>query len=496
MKKQLIALLVNVFALAYLCHAEGYELFNVNSKKLFKNLSNQNLCYSLSFDSASFLPDAVYYHQFKKVRSQEVPVVQCTNFFWGSDYCNPQNQPTWLGPYVRIYDGPHYEFLTASYQWLSFDFTIRQDNSMVFFTDSSQYFSIYFEGTDTLTHLGVMDSVRFYRINHTAINGLPINSVLNNFVIKIGKEMGLISFFTIDLFPATLIPIELIGNNAPSVGITHLTHEMVYDHQPGDINQWLREEVYTGGSPEENYTLYTRNTYLSRVNTVDSIFYSVARYRFMLNTNWVVYDTIQLGYRRNNFLAEIPFDKYLPGGIGNTRTFYRADYCGLSLWTYYTDRDLVKYCPQDNCWGYLDAFSISFEVKSKIVAGLGQYYYFEDHDRPDPLGGYDQLTFINLVYFKKNGVECGTLVDVPEHIAGEQQRFNVYPNPVHDFLQLDLTETNFKRLMIVGVDGKVVLELNHRIENQKLDVSTLNSGVYMLQLVSENMLSFSKFVKH
>lgn len=495
MKTSLLLTLFIVLSMGSDCAAGDYFLFNENSKKLFTNIPTRNQSYSLSFDSVSYSADAIFYHQFKKVGSTSFSVINCINYFWGSDYCFPQNKPSWLGAYVKKHDNLHYDFLTAAYQTLSFDFNIRQNNSTVFYSDANQYFSIYFEGTDTLTHLGITDSVRFYRISHTASNGVPINSVLNNFVIKVGKEMGLISFFIIDLFPSTLVPIELVGNNSPNAGIAHLTHEMVYDHQPGDINQWKRVEVYTGGSPDDNYTLYTRYTYLSRVNTADSLFYSVARYRFKANTNWIVYDTIQLGYRRNNSLAEIPFDKYLPDQIGKTRTFYRADYCGLSLWTYFTDRDLVKYCPEDNCWGALDCFPISFEIQSKIVAGLGQYYYYEDYDRPDP-GGENHTTFTSLIYFKKNEVECGMLVEVPENHVVEKQCLKVYPNPVYDQLQLDLTETKFQKLMIVDINGTVVLELNHQDDNQKLDVSTLNSGVYILQIVSENKLSYSKFVKY
>ena len=74
--------------------------------------------------------------------------------------------------------------------------------------------------------------------------------------------------------------------------------------------------------------------------------------------------------------------------------------------------------------------------------------------------------------------------------------FNIYPNPVHDKLYIE-TEAEVKEVVVYDVYGRVQ---NLRIsETQKLrnsiDVSDLNSGVYFIQIKTEEGNITKRFVK-
>lgn len=66
-------------------------------------------------------------------------------------------------------------------------------------------------------------------------------------------------------------------------------------------------------------------------------------------------------------------------------------------------------------------------------------------------------------------------------IENRQLEANVYPNPVKDFLNVNLSSFEIVQLKIMGLDGRVYLE-NEMNEGKKINVSFLEQGTYILQL--------------
>ncbi len=66
----------------------------------------------------------------------------------------------------------------------------------------------------------------------------------------------------------------------------------------------------------------------------------------------------------------------------------------------------------------------------------------------------------------------------------------VYPNPSSDNIHIDY-ENNFTTINIVNLQGKTILQSTHK----NIDISGLESGVYVVQMMSENGVLNSKFVK-
>lgn len=70
--------------------------------------------------------------------------------------------------------------------------------------------------------------------------------------------------------------------------------------------------------------------------------------------------------------------------------------------------------------------------------------------------------------------------------------FEVYPNPTRDYIHLSI-DTEISELRIYSSNGQLIYQI---YGNQTdINVSKLNSGIYMVQVVNENGVSQSKFYK-
>ncbi len=82
---------------------------------------------------------------------------------------------------------------------------------------------------------------------------------------------------------------------------------------------------------------------------------------------------------------------------------------------------------------------------------------------------------------------------------GESQPGNsidISPNPAHDLLFLSTHKTQFLQGSIYDLHGKAVLSFEADKSDFSLDVSHLESGLYLIRLVSDGRTLVHKFVKH
>jgi aminopeptidase N len=73
---------------------------------------------------------------------------------------------------------------------------------------------------------------------------------------------------------------------------------------------------------------------------------------------------------------------------------------------------------------------------------------------------------------------------------------NVSPNPAHDLLFLSTHKAQFSQGSIYDLYGKAVLSFETDKSDLSLDVSLLESGLYLIRLVTDGRTSVHKFVKH
>jgi hypothetical protein len=471
--------------LPLIMNGQNYKLFHASSKKLFSDNNPNSHTYSLSFDSSKAVGLDSAYFNFFNVSTTYMPADSCV--FWGSQVCLAQDIPSWIGNPVIFNNLNTYHFITRNKDTLLFNFSLSVIDTSIFYRDSSQIFSLIFEGADTLIFNGNTDSVRFYKILHTDTLFNSINSVLDQFRIILGKNYGLMQFFQIDSFPQLLKPMKLIGNNSPEGGLYSLNAEKIFDHQVGDETQW--HEVYTRwvGPPDQNYNRFRKYFYLERAFTNDSIVYKVKQELFNNGSDSLSTDTIFLRYSKKSVYQDIPFEKF----DGSVRSLELTDYCDTSLWTYtITSSNDLGYCAIDNCWGSIDTEGPVPMTKTVIVAGLGAY---DDYSNVyDPSGWYKES---KISYFKKVGVSCGT-----ESFAGitetetNAEEITLFPNPSEYEITLKSTVV-ISEIEIFDYSGKLVIQEAVNSNEYRINTSFLPDGVYFIKTgYADNLYQYQKFI--
>ncbi len=90
------------------------------------------------------------------------------------------------------------------------------------------------------------------------------------------------------------------------------------------------------------------------------------------------------------------------------------------------------------------------------------------------------------------------------HPNSSVQTFSVYPNPAKDVLTIEFNSLNEKKstvgYVIYDLDGKIILQNNPRCISGKfkesIDISSLTSGVYVVELSSDGITSHKKIIKY
>lgn len=97
----------------------------------------------------------------------------------------------------------------------------------------------------------------------------------------------------------------------------------------------------------------------------------------------------------------------------------------------------------------------------------------------------------NGVLFKWNA-RTGVFVSIRESLEN-LQKVRIFPNPVQDNILIDIQDISLNKLSIVNALGKIVfMETNPK---QEIDISFLESGVYLLKLENEAGLRAYKIIK-
>jgi len=486
MKNVLMFVLILFSLTAY---GQRFKLFKENSEKLFIHQSMIGNTYGISFDSVIYYGTDSVYHNYNGVENEYFSSDSCT-FYMGGNNCFKQEKSKWIGPKIIFDNGSQYTFFTNQNNGLTFNFGINAGDSVSFYKDSIQSFYILNQGIDTITCIDYLDSANFFQIHHFDSNGTFIDSELNLEYIIIGKSIGLINFLKIDSFPEVECPVTLIGNSNPTIGFTEITNEILHDYIPGDEIQYWDKYSNEGGPPWFNYSKYIKYKYIERSDTEDSIFYLIEKTTINLDSQ--IIDTVLTSYNSKALLARIPFDKitnYNHPLISSSLQI--STICYENYWSYRLKPKNLTYCEIDNCWG---SYNITGGPPPNILniyaCGLGLYYYRNSLFLPPP-DGYDH--FIKIIYFKKNGIECGeeVLVDIKEK-ESKSISLHIYPNPASNKITFEI-ENIQALLRCYDVNGRLAYTGNIK-DSHSIDISTWRAGMYVAVTSSEGKVGRSLFV--
>ena len=77
-----------------------------------------------------------------------------------------------------------------------------------------------------------------------------------------------------------------------------------------------------------------------------------------------------------------------------------------------------------------------------------------------------------------------------------KNNFSLYPNPASDVINLKSNSLNIQNIQITDLNGRSIISANYdATSNAHLDVSSLKSGMYLLNVTTENGTGTCKFIK-
>lgn len=368
------------------------------------------------------------------------------------------------------------------------------------------------ESADTLTFLGVKDSVKTIGFQVFDKNGIVSRHYLNDKTLILSKNYGFVRMMNFRVFPeepATpsfeiLMVYHLIGLTNPDLGVQNLTKLKVYDFNPGDELHTFYEwsECCNKG---DSTRIKTKLKYLERKDAKDSVVYRVARQQSVYKT-FGLNDSISYVYVndtiRQVYTPDSLFDK-LPGEPIITETSIPGDpiFTETSAFAYtmINENPLSKrdYSMMNRifrgdfiCWHRIEGeacFSIPIYLK-----GLGGPYF--SCTNPEGAGGGESS---QLVYYKKGSSTWGTPLTITsvKNLEKEDQ-VKVYPNPAADFVTIENRSGKAGKYIISLTDmqGRAVLKNETAISTTyKVDLSLLKPGAYLLKLQHQE-IQFSKVI--
>lgn len=359
--------------------------------------------------------------------------------------------------------------------------------------------------TDTMSFLGLKDSVKTIGFKVYDKTMMPLSMNLNSMTVMISKNYGFVKTINFSLFPNCepnyfqeyLQNLSLIGLSKPMVGVQNLTWFEANDFKINDEIHVSFESSSWGGGNDYGYSTSQKTIYkyLNRIDYADSIKYYIDREESTFR-RIVKWDSTSYSYIHDTLISVIrpnpDFDKYpdeplikdqwaFSQSMSNSNPISKTS---PSVYGYKTQTN-------DSCWNELMADGCLYSPK--YVKGLGGPYY--SCTNTFSLGGEDR----ELVYYKKGSDILGTPLDITgiDNLENNDQ-FKLFPNPVNEVLW-------------IKTDGLILpysfelFDLNSLLLVKKVIISNLYSinlkgiadGLYVYRIVcNKGEIYTGKIIKH
>jgi hypothetical protein len=145
--------------------------------------------------------------------------------------------------------------------------------------------------------------------------------------------------------------------------------------------------------------------------------------------------------------------------------FYLADYTNSDNSKDYIIKDWTYVELKSIGYGFFD--SLSFELQSTDVGQFGM-------NTP--------------AFFCIDNLSAEFSIGINE--TSKNNAIKIYPNPSSSIINIDCNE-HFSTIRIIDIQGKMVLQSNQKT----IDINGLEDGIYVVQVLTENGVLNSKFVK-
>lgn len=211
-----------------------------------------------------------------------------------------------------------------------------------------------------------------------------------------------------------------------------------------------------------------QSLYSNLYSVGDSYFVSSPTYTNLSNLPL----TVSYALRVNDYDSESPANY----DFGNISMSYSIN--GGTTWTNLGTINNANFTPQNNCQ------TITYTIPGGITSATTQLKFKWDLNYSG-IGDYEVLIDSFLVNVNQSA-DINTL---------DRSQLKMYPNPTSGILNIDYIE-NISELKIIDMSGRIVGSHKGQGKSNKIDVSNLNSGTYLIEIESEdNTVSTIKFLK-
>jgi hypothetical protein len=478
MKKSLIFFLVLPLVFQP-CLAQNYQAIKPDRIAYFEDGYHDIEC--VRIDSVSGQTDTIYYP------FSNIDLVD-------DNSCYIPDGPSWIGKKIIARKDGYDLFFNRNKDTIKLKTNARLHEKWIAFDNAgSEIFGAEVSSIDTLSFLGLSDSVKTIKFQVYDASMVPIDHSLNDMTLLLSKNFGFIRTFNFNLFPGLIgrhgfQSYDLAGLSKPGTGVQNITWFDVFDFQPGDE----LHEYYRDYDPDGEVIRNKILKYLERNDFVDSIIYRIELTQSVMNRKWL--DSSTTDYSKDTVITRIkryPFFDRLPGEpivSENTLFFFSmTNYDFLSkVSPSYSE---IFHFNRDSCWvnPSIDGCDPSYYY----MKGLGGPYYQCDY--PWSIGGRED----KLVYYKKGQVSWGVplvITEIPD--VPSQPVITVFPNPTGDKVWISAPATEFPFVFeLLSLNGQLLKQSKIHSPATAFDAGKYGQGTYLYRLKnSRGKMTYGKLV--
>ncbi|MCX6235698.1 MAG: T9SS type A sorting domain-containing protein [Bacteroidetes bacterium] len=494
MKKTSLILTFILAPITY-CLSQNYQCVYEGGE--FDYIDQANNIKAIRIDSVTTIGTNIYYHNFCTIRLS-------TEFPW----CYSPYSASWIGKYVVVDpDGYNYFFNIDEDTIKINTLAVLNENWICYRFDNNDYVEATVVSIDTLSFIGITDTVKTIQFQAKDGSGNPMSHPVNDYQLKLSKEHGLIQLVNFIVFPDlwTSWPNEdylesfmLCGMSNPQIGRTNITFREVIDYDVGDEFH-ISEYFHASNSPP----YYVTDNILAILKVIDkmnspgedTVFYTYHRImshsRESTDTSFVdiyndtIVETINFNSQEAIDFSYLPDESVIPGNdigiyfmrmikpdVANGRTEKIASSTGW--YGFY----------EDTCWTEIswDGCFPDYEY----IQGCGGPYYW-------CVFGFNEERR-QLLFFQKGEEIWGTPLD-PSVILGIDNTMldgechvTIVPNPMHNEAVIKIEDgTDFPYLIeFYDVLGNRLAEMDVPSVSTPLPGTILKPGIYIYTLTGQH----------
>lgn len=382
-------------------------------------------------------------------------------------------------------------FLNYQNRYVTLNTQMNLNDSCTVYTSNDTTIRAYVVKHDTLTFLGVTDSVKHLVFKVLKNEILPLEHHLINDTLLLSKHHGLINTKQFYFFPEQgydmyfINPqcnLSLIGVSNPNLGYQKPTWWDIYDFQVGDEIHIKSSTTDIISTPNSNYTRSiiqkTILSYIERLDKMDTIIYTIDRQYSKSDSTGITigHDTLFETIHDNpNFDTLIPGKPVLLNGFELTQ----IDALVGDHMEIYTGSDRAQlYKAEDSC--FQEIIVDGYCSNDRYIVGLGGPYY-------SCMSIFGEGYKKSLAFYKKGSTTWGT----PFTISGIEDKeksptIAILPNPTTGEFLLQMEQNQLPaRFELFTINGQKAYSSIILSNRQQININTLASGMYFYRVSTD-----------